>query len=134
MNPSAACHLSHSSMTETTLRTEALVLTLAPATGGSIARFYHLGPDGHRTRVLRGTGRSDASVLDMGCFPLVPYCNRIRGGRFRFRRREITQQPNMAGDPSPLHGHGWLAPWTVVEQSGSQVHLLSHHQPDEWPW
>jgi aldose 1-epimerase len=121
-------------MTETTLRTKGLVIALAPGTGGSIARFDHLGPSDHRTPILRGTDRADASVLDMGCFPLVPYCNRIRGGRFAFRGREIEQRPNMAGDPSPLHGHGWLAPWTVVEQSGSQVHLLYHHQPDEWPW
>ena len=73
-------------------------------------------------------------MLDMGCFPLVPYSNRIRGGRFTFRGREIRQQPNMAGDPSPLHGHGWLAPWTLVEQSDFSAHLLYRHEPDDWPW
>jgi aldose 1-epimerase len=28
-------------------------------------------------------------VLDASCFPLVPYVNRIRGGRFTFRGREV---------------------------------------------
>ena len=56
-------------------------------------------------------------VLDASSFPLVPYVNRIRGGHFSFRGREIRLQPNMAGDPSPLHGQGWLNPWRV-EQAG----------------
>jgi aldose 1-epimerase len=119
-------------MTKLILCSKALELELAPATGGSIARFDRVGPE--RTAILRGADRPDASVLDMGCFPLVPYCNRIRGGRFMFRGREISQQPNMAGDPSPLHGHGWLAPWTLVEQSDSSAHLLYRHEPDDWPW
>ena len=50
-------------------------------------------------------------------FPLVPYVNRIRGGRFTFRGREVRLAPNMAGDPSPLHGQGWLSPWQV-ERAG----------------
>jgi aldose 1-epimerase len=119
-------------MTETTLRSGPLELAIVPAKGGSVARFDYLGPD--RTPILRGTTRPDATVLDMGCFPLVPYCNRIRGGRFSFRGREIRQQPNMTGDVSPLHGHGWLAPWTLVEQDDCNAHLLYRHQPDEWPW
>jgi aldose 1-epimerase len=119
-------------MTRLILCSKALELELAPVTGGSIARFDRVGAE--RTAIMRGAERPDASVLDMGCFPLVPYCNRIRGGRFAFRGREIVQQPNMADDPSPLHGHGWLAPWTLVEQSETSAHLLYRHEPDEWPW
>ena len=54
-------------------------------------------------------------MLDAASFPLVPYVNRIRDGRFTFRGREVRLAPNMAGDPSPLHGQGWLSPWTVEE-------------------
>jgi aldose 1-epimerase len=121
-------------MHEVSLRSGELVLVLAPATGGSIVRFERVESDGTRTAIMRGTDRADASVLDMGCFPLVPYCNRIRGGQFQFRGRTIRQQPNMAGDPSPLHGHGWLASWTLVEQTESRAHLLYRHEPDDWPW
>src|SRR6185369_9826387 len=137
MKESAACHPSHSFVPETlflTLRTPTLELVLAPGVGGSIARFDHLGEDGRRSPILRGTDRPDAAVLDMGSFPLVPYCNRIRLGRFAFRGREIEQAPNMSGDPSPLHGHGWLAAWTVVELGDSEAHLLYRHPPDDWPW
>jgi aldose 1-epimerase len=119
-------------MAEMILRNGPLELAFAPAVGGSIARLDHVGSG--RIPILRGTSRPDATVLDMGCFPLVPYCNRIRGGRFTFRGREIRQQPNMTGDVSPLHGHGWLAPWTLVEQTDSSAHLLYRHPPGEWPW
>lgn len=134
---SDAWHDGNSAMTNDRLlelRAGRLHLALAPATGGSIARFDHLGSDGKRSPILRGTDRADANVLDMGSFPLVPYCNRIRGGRFAFRGRVIEQQPNMAGDPNPLHGHGWLAPWTVAERTESTALLLYRHEPDDWPW
>jgi aldose 1-epimerase len=73
-------------------------------------------------------------VLDACCFPLVPYVNRIRGGRFSFRGREVTLRPNMAGDPSPLHGQGWLNPWTVERQDAATAVLTYRHEPGEWPW
>ena len=69
------------------------------------------------------------------CFPLVPYVNRIRGGRFTFREREVRLDPNMAGDPSPLHGQGWLNPWNVESCKRVEVRRLTyHHEPGEWPW
>ncbi|GAA4752441.1 aldose 1-epimerase [Sphingomonas daechungensis] len=74
------------------------------------------------------------NVLEAGNFPLVPYVNRIRGGAFAFRGREIRLEPNMAGDPSPLHGQGWLNPWTADEVDGSSAVLSYRHEPGEWPW
>ena len=73
-------------------------------------------------------------VLDAASFPLVPYVNRIRGGRFSFRGREIRIEPNMAGDPSPLHGQGWLSPWEVEEAGEAHAVLSYRHAAAEWPW
>ena len=42
--------------------------------------------------------------------------------------------PNMADDPSPLHGQGWLSPWTVEDSNGSSAVLSYRHEPGEWPW
>lgn len=103
-------------------------LRLAPGIGGSIASLTHNG-----TPILRGSD-SLASPLDAGCFPLVPYCNRIRNGQFVFRERRITIAQNMAGDPSPLHGDGWLHPWDIVEQSATHAVLAYDHSAGEWPW
>jgi aldose 1-epimerase len=110
-----------------------LRVALAPAVGGSIARFDLLEAEVIHP-VLRGAEAGERDVLRMGCFPLVPYCNRIRNGRFHFRGREVAIRPNMAGDPSPLHGQGWQAPWTVVRSSGEEAVLRFHHPAGEWPW
>ena len=110
-----------------------LRLVLAPQVGGSIARFERTG-GGARTPILRGAEGVPASVLDCASFPLVPYCNRIRQGRFEFRGREVRLQPNMKGDPSPLHGQGWLAAWEVEGRSEHEAELVYRHRGGEWPW
>lgn len=110
-----------------------LELEVVPSRGGSIASFVHVA-GGTRTPVLRGAGPGYASVLEAGSFPLVPYSNRIRGGRFTFRGRQVRIAPNMPPDPSPLHGQGWLAAWQVERSSGAEAELVFRHQPGEWPW
>jgi aldose 1-epimerase len=84
--------------------------------------------------VLRGTGHAGADVLAHGSFPMVPYCNRIRDGRFTFRGREVRIARNMASDPSPLHGQGWLGAWQVVRLEDAEAELLFVHRAGEWPW
>ena len=110
-----------------------LRVELLPDVGGSILRFDRL--DGtSRQPLLRGTDASIEDVLDAACFPLVPFANRIRGGRFTCDGRAIDLAPNMAGDASPLHGQGWRAAWRVTEADGAHACLLYRHASDEWPW
>ena len=116
-----------------TLAAGSLELLLAPAVGGCIAAFDYIGPD-RRIPIMRGDRRKPASVLDAASFPLVPFVNRIRGGAFRFRGREVRLAPNMVGDPSPLHGQGWLSLWKVVDSSGTSAVLRFDHEAGEWPW
>ena len=116
-----------------TLRAGLLQLTLSPSVGGSISGFEWNGGAASRP-ILRKCNSPLEKVLDASCFPLVPYVNRIRGGTFTFRGRTIHLQPNMPGDPSPLHGQGWLNPWTVDESSGSTAVLTYDHDAGEWPW
>lgn len=115
------------SETTVELRAGALRLELNPAVGGSIAAFEWDG----RPILRKCVGET---VLDAASFPLVPYVNRIRGGSFSFRGREVRLAPNMAGDPSPLHGQGWLSPWRVEEASERIATLSFRHTPGEWPW
>lgn len=110
-----------------------LELVVSPDVGGSIARLDYVTESG-RTPVLRGSDGDLRSPLEAGNFPLVPYCNRIRNGRFSFRGRDITISRNMESDASPLHGDGWLARWELVSAAKSRAHLVYRHQPGEWPW
>lgn len=111
----------------------ALHLELSPSVGGSIRNFWSTA-DGQRKPLLRESHSPDSTVLDHACFPLVPYVNRIRGGEFRFRGETVRLAPNMAGDPSPLHGQGWLGAWSVESAGASDAELLYRHEAGEWPW
>lgn len=110
-----------------------LRLTLSPSVGGAISAFEW--SDGSASRaILRKCHSPVEKVLDAASFPLVPYVNRIRGGRFEFRGREVLIVPNMAGDQSPLHGQGWLNPWSI-EKAGERTAILGFQHPaGEWPW
>jgi aldose 1-epimerase len=110
-----------------------LQLSLSPSIGGAISGFQWI-DRGDARPILRKCHSPLEKVLDAACFPLVPYVNRIRGGRFEFRGREVLLSPNMASDPSPLHGQGWLNAWMVEELSDRHANLTFRHEPGEWPW
>ena len=116
-----------------TLSSDCLELQLSPSVGGAISRFEYVGPAG-RTPILRKGHSPLENVLEAASFPLVPYVNRIRGGSFDFRGRTVAIAPNMPGDPSPLHGDGWLNPWDVESADGGSAVLAYRHEPAEWPW
>ena len=117
-----------------TLSAGTLELGLSPSIGGSISAFEWLGDSAAPTPILRGCNSFSPNVLEAGNFPLVPFVNRIRGGRFDFRGRSVALAPNMAGDPSPLHGQGWLAPWRVLSAGDRDAELGFVHGAGEWPW
>ena len=117
-----------------TLSCGPLTLLLAPSKGGSIARFDYRDAGGERIAVFRGVDGADPAIIDYANFPLVPFVNRIRGGRFSFRGREVALSNNLPGDDSPLHGQGWTSPWRVERLEQSEAELVFRHQPGEWPW
>ncbi|MDQ3247172.1 MAG: aldose 1-epimerase [Pseudomonadota bacterium] len=122
-------------MTETDLlilRHGALELALSPTVGGAVAGLHWIAEG--RVPIMRESPDPLADVLGAASFPLVPYVNRIRGGEFAFRGRTVRIAPNMAGDPSPLHGQGWLAPWRVESAGEAEAVLSFRHAAGEWPW
>jgi aldose 1-epimerase len=116
-----------------TLSSLYLELQLSPSIGGIISRLAYLDASG-ATSILRDSHTPVENVLEAASFPLVPYVNRVRDGSFTFRGRTVSMAPNMPGDPSPLHGQGWLNPWIVEEASESRAMLSYRHEPGEWPW
>lgn len=119
--------------TDVTLLAGRLSLQLSPSIGGSISAFEWIDGDDRRP-ILRKCNTELERALDAGSFPLVPYVNRIRGGEFSFRGRAVHLAPNMAGDPSPLHGQGWLGAWSVDRHDERSASLSFRHEAGEWPW
>jgi aldose 1-epimerase len=108
----------------------AMRMILAPKQGGAIRELTHEGED-----VLRPTpAGAGLDPFDLACFPMVPYANRIAHGRFRHGNRQVQLKRNWSGDPHPLHGQGWRAPWSLVAASTSSAILRFEGGGDEWPW
>jgi aldose 1-epimerase len=119
-----------------TLRCGPLGVVLAPPVGGSIARFWSE-TSGRVVELLRPAPAEGLPARDpwhMASFPLVPWSNRIRAGRFSFAGRVVAQDPNYPPEPHVIHGHGWAAAWTVVDQSPAATALEYRHDAGAWPW
>ena len=98
--------------------------------GGALWSFsLRHGGDNMPLLQTRGeVGRAEAGLS--GCFPLVPFGNRVRGNRFTYDGREYSFLPNTEADPFYLHGDGWLADWLPEEVSDDHVSLVLTREQD----
>ncbi|CAO3422846.1 aldose 1-epimerase [Azospirillum endophyticum] len=117
------------------LRYGPMTLTAAPDCGGSLASWTLSTPDGPVELFRRASDRALAGDFapDMACFPLVPFSNRIGGGRFVFQGREVVLATD-PGSPHRIHGHGWSNPWCVAAVTDEAVRMEFVHRADDWPW
>lgn len=105
-------------------------LELLPALGGAIGALAHEGRE-----VLRSTPAGVRDPLETGCFPLLPYANRIAQGRFDFAGSAHRLPLNFGDHPHSLHGVGWHAAWTVAEAGADHAILAHAHDGGaSWPW
>jgi aldose 1-epimerase len=118
-----------------TLRLENGVLRadVLPDAGGGLLRFDLL-RGGKAVPVFRPAQLDDAlqDPRALACFSLVPWSNRIGGGRFAFDGQVIDVPHTRSDEPYPLHGHGWLMPWQPVAQGETFVELaatVNHARP-----
>jgi len=131
--PMTDTSVAESTFAESTFELHAGALRLAVRgdIGGAIAGLWH-----GKTPILRS---SEPALLDSarrsGCYPLVPYSNRLGYRKFRFKGHDYTTEPNFDDNPHSVHGVGWLRPWEVVSHSSIDVVLRYRHTPDgHWPF
>ena len=70
-----------------------------------------------------------------GSYPLAPYSNRIRDGRFDFAGA-AHQLVSLPGRPQAIHGTGLYADWAVRNAKADSLELVLA-QPagvQDWPW
>jgi aldose 1-epimerase len=121
-------------MTLLSLRTGRLVVDLAPAAGGSMARFAIDGAD-----LLRPMASADAASgkgNNAALYPLVPFSNRIADGRLVFEGEEIMLKPNWPGVRHPMHGDGWAQAWQVEkgDAHAAEIAYLHERAADRGGW
>jgi len=119
------------------LTTPAATVRIVPELGGAIGSFEAGGKP-----ILRPTpaeALADRDVLRAGCYPLVPYSNRIRDAELHFAGRTYALARNFGRHPHAIHGVGWQRAWSVVDASNRRVRLALHHDArgasaHAWPW
>jgi aldose 1-epimerase len=117
-----------------TLRSGAARVTVSPQLGGTISGYWS--EDGVRTEWLSPSAISvvpGAQDFRLASFPLVPYSNRIRDGRFTFRGQTVSE-PVPPGATGTIHGHGRKLPWQIVDEQDDRLSIAYEHEPDAWPW
>ena len=77
-------------------------------------------------------GLSAKDPLEMGCFRLIPFSNRIHNGRFSFQGKQIKMHPNFPWEVHTIHGQDLKAPWTVYEVEENRAVIAYQYFPDEW--
>lgn len=116
-----------------TLTSGASSLVVAPEYGAGITGWM-LGATPLLRRAL-AQASTGGDPHAMGCFPLLPYGNRLGHARFAWRGTEYTLKRNFGDQPHTIHGAGWQRRWAVAEASSRSVTLTLDHQPDQsWPF
>ena len=91
-----------------------------------------------RTPILRRAlpqSAVDGGPHALGCFPLLPYGNRIGFRRFQWLGSDYTLAGNFGDHPHTIHGVGWQRAWTAANISSRSVTLIMQHDPDPfWPF
>ncbi len=99
--------------------------------GACIAGLWHAGH-----AVLRSPSpESLATSRQSGCYPLVPYSNRIGNAVLHWQDEEHRLPANNPPEPHAIHGVGWQRAWDIVDSSPAHLTLSHTHRDDpSWPF
>jgi aldose 1-epimerase len=119
-----------------TLTAGALRLRLCPQLGGSVVDLLRDGVSVFRP--LADGALAQRNVRLLGCYPLLPYSNRIAQGRFTWGR-DWQLDHNSPGHPHTIHGVGWQGRWRVEDVGPDQACLALDYDPEDaglftWPF
>lgn len=82
--------------------------------------------------LLRPLSGPASDPEQLACCLLMPWSNRLYGGRFTWRGRVFDVRPSRVRDRLPLHGDAWVSAWSVISQGSNETVLeldARQHQP-----
>ncbi|AOB30189.1 hypothetical protein AKI39_04985 [Bordetella sp. H567] len=106
---------------------------ISPGLGGTILRHTWRG-----VPILRPSdGVPDIARLS-ACYPLLPFSNRLAGGRLDFGGRVYPIPQTVDYAPLPMHGLAWQRPWRVESHTACSAVLAQDYAPQgatpPWPF
>ena len=102
----------------TSIRCGDWIAEFRPEIGGAMSTLRLRGVE-----ILRSMPDQSTDPLESSCFPLLPYCNRLRKGRFGWLGRQVSLPLNFIPEANTLHGLGWKEPWNLENFLEPQVNL-----------
>jgi aldose 1-epimerase len=100
-------------------------LGLVPSLGGSVAAWQleqPTAPNGLLDLWRPWSGQT-TDRYQFASFAMLPWSNRISGGGFEHEGRFYAMRPNREGEPYPIHGDGWLQPWTLHQPAPDTLEM-----------
>ena len=119
-----------------TLAAGDLIVDVAPQLGGRVARFDHK-VGGARQPIftpITDLDQDPAAPISGGCYPLVPFSNRIAGGRLAVAAESHRLAINEPARGHALHGHGAWRPWQVTARTNRRADLTYAHDAGAVGW
>ncbi|MEO5757707.1 MAG: aldose 1-epimerase [Mesorhizobium sp.] len=95
-------------------------VVVGPGEGAAILRYDALRAGGVFTPLIKPS----EGLLKFGSQLLAPWSNRISGGGFEFEGRFHAIEPNVEGEPFPLHGDAFQRPWRVARRTATEAELV----------
>lgn len=96
---------------------------IVPGLGGGLARYDWRGPRGPIPVFRPCEDLSRANPFSLACNLLVPWSNRISRGGFSYGGEFHRLDPNLPGEPFPIHGNGFQEAWAVEEHEVASARL-----------
>jgi aldose 1-epimerase len=107
-----------------------LVCEVEPGLGGCLVGLWHAG-----TPVLRPSPAPLPTARQSGCYPLVPFSNRIGQAKLQWQGTLYPLVRNNGDEPHAIHGVGWQRAWELLDSNERFALLSFEHQADNaWPF
>ena len=95
--------------------------------GGTILSFEIETPNGFVPLLRPVEIHEQTPASQSGCFPFIPFGNRVEGNQFNFDNVHYQLNANTNGDYHYLHGDGWLNEWHGLTHSTQHLVISYQH-------
>ena len=115
--------------TAVTLQDRLTRVVVAPELGGSLVSWTTLNDE---RALLRPATLPATSPRQLGCYPLVPWSNRVASGGFDTPEGWMALPANTEGSPLAVHGSAWQQEWDISAEHKAmfEVYLNTMRQQE----
>jgi aldose 1-epimerase len=118
-----------------TLRNGSMALDVLPGQGACWQALRYAPAGRPAMDILRPMPDAATDPFASGGFALVPWSNRLFGGRLMAGDQSLSVPATREGIAHPVHGVGWQTGWQVERASGAEAVLSYRHSAsDRWPF